>query len=80
LGVFEWTNWKKFIIKGADKRDEKRQMVFPEICQSCYTDGHFQDNFCDDCVISSFGDQSVQAKRRGIGMFATKTPAFKSPT
>jgi len=41
-------------------------------CDGCGKDGGYQDNYCDECVITDFGDQSEQAKRRGIGVFAPR--------
>ena len=38
-------------------------------CECCGEEGRYRDNFCNKCIINEYGDQSVQAKRRGIGMF-----------
>lgn len=42
--------------------------VYPS-CQCCGNEGDFEEDFCNDCIIIEYGDSSIQAKRRGIGMF-----------
>lgn len=36
-------------------------------CECCGKDGEHPENFCDDCIIIEYGDESIQAKRRCIG-------------